>query len=87
MCIRDRYNPATGETGIIYGDSEMEGGGAKNGRMYAGEAVSYTHLDVYKRQPLSTSLIVCGNYEEDYALGIEINKNITCLLYTSLHNC
>lgn len=27
--------------------------------------------------PLSTSLIVCGNYEEDYALGIEINKNIT----------
>ena len=27
--------------------------------------------------PLSTSLIVCGNYEEDYALGIKINKNIT----------
>ena len=26
---------------------------------------------------MSTSLIVCGNYEEDYALGIEINKNIT----------
>lgn len=27
--------------------------------------------------PLSTALIVCGNYEEDYELGIEINKNIT----------
>ena len=34
-----QYNPATGETGIIYGDSEIEGGGAKNGRMYAGEVV------------------------------------------------
>lgn len=27
--------------------------------------------------PLSTSLIICDNYEEDYALGIKINKNIT----------
>ena len=35
----EQYNPATGETGIIYGDSEIEGGGAKNGRMYAGEVV------------------------------------------------
>lgn len=25
----EQYNPATGETGIIYGDSEIEGGGAK----------------------------------------------------------
>ena len=37
-----QYNPATGETGIIYGDSEIEGGGAKNGRMYAGEVVRET---------------------------------------------
>lgn len=27
--------------------------------------------------PLSLPLIVCSNYEEDYPLGIEINKNIT----------
>ena len=39
----EQYNPATGETGIIYGDSEIEGGGAKNGRMYAGEVVRETH--------------------------------------------
>ena len=38
----EQYNPATGETGIIYGDSEIEGGGAKNGRMYAGEVVRET---------------------------------------------
>ena len=39
----EQYNPATGETGIIYGDSEIEGGGAKNGRMYAGEVVRETY--------------------------------------------
>jgi hypothetical protein len=38
----EQYNPATGETGIIYGDSEIEGGGTKNGRMYAGEVVRET---------------------------------------------
>ena len=38
----EQYNPATCETGIIYGDSEIEGGGAKNGRMYAGEVVRET---------------------------------------------
>ena len=38
----EQYNSATGETGIIYGDSEIEGGGAKNGRMYAGEVVRET---------------------------------------------
>ena len=38
----EQYNPVTGETGIIYGDSEIEGGGAKNGRMYAGEVVRET---------------------------------------------
>ena len=38
----EQYNPATGETGIIYGDSEIEGGGAKNGQMYAGEVVRET---------------------------------------------
>ena len=38
----EQYNPATDETGIIYGDSEIEGGGAKNGRMYAGEVVRET---------------------------------------------
>jgi hypothetical protein len=38
----EQYNPATGETGIIYGDSEIEGGGAKNSRMYAGEVVRET---------------------------------------------
>ena len=38
----EQYNPATGETGIIYGDSEIEGGGAKNGRMYAGEVIRET---------------------------------------------
>ena len=38
----EQYNPATGEAGIIYGDSEIEGGGAKNGRMYAGEVVRET---------------------------------------------
>ena len=38
----EQYNPATGETGIIYSDSEIEGGGAKNGRMYAGEVVRET---------------------------------------------
>ena len=38
----EQYNPATGETGIIYGDSEIEGGGAKSGRMYAGEVVRET---------------------------------------------
>ena len=38
----EQYNPATGETGIIYGNSEIEGGGAKNGRMYAGEVVRET---------------------------------------------
>ena len=38
----EQYNPATGETGIIYGDSEIEGGGAKNDRMYAGEVVRET---------------------------------------------
>ena len=38
----EQYNPATGETGIIYDDSEIEGGGAKNGRMYAGEVVRET---------------------------------------------
>ena len=38
----EQYNPATGETGIIYGDSEIEGGGAKKGRMYAGEVVRET---------------------------------------------
>ena len=38
----EQYNPATGETGIIYEDSEIEGGGAKNGRMYAGEVVRET---------------------------------------------
>ena len=38
----EQYNPATGENGIIYGDSEIEGGGAKNGRMYAGEVVRET---------------------------------------------
>ena len=38
----EQYNPATGETGIIYGDSEIEGGGAKNGRIYAGEVVRET---------------------------------------------
>lgn len=27
--------------------------------------------------PLTTTVIICGNYEEDYPVGIEINKNIT----------
>lgn len=26
--------------------------------------------------PLTTTVIICGNYEEDYPVGIEINKNI-----------
>ena len=38
----EQYNPATGEIGIIYEKSEIEGGGAKNGRMYAGEVVRET---------------------------------------------
>lgn len=38
----EQYNPLTGSTGIDYGDSEIEGGGVRNGRMYAGEVVRET---------------------------------------------
>jgi hypothetical protein len=38
----EQYNPLTGSTGIDYGDSEIEGGGVRNGKMYAGEVVRET---------------------------------------------
>ena len=41
------------------------------------EAVSYTHLDVYKRQKLNRENKI-NNEEVSF-----IDKNVACLLYTS----
>ena len=51
MCIRDRLNPADIESISILKDASataIYGSKASNGVI----AVSYTHLDVYKRQHL-----------------------------------
>ena len=42
-------------------------------------AVSYTHLDVYKRQRLGTAAMTIGAARP----ALEIATSYTCLLYTS----
>ena len=58
MCIRDSIwtqNYTLAEiTGILYKSSQPESGNG-NGGMYA---VSYTHLDVYKRQVIYISVSI-----------------------------
>ena len=51
---------------------------------YGGKAVSYTHLDVYKRQGESSATGVC--FSRDAATGEDLFNGeylINCLLYTS----
>ena len=43
--------------------------------------VSYTHLDVYKRQTVYD--LILANYGIDRGIGGEVAKSYTCLLYTS----
>ena len=61
--------------------------------MRVGGSVSYTHLDVYKRQGVYTTNKVCGapikvdraHLKDGYAQAIIVNSGNanTCLLYTS----
>lgn len=62
----EQYNPLTGETGILYNDAEIEGGGVHNGKAYAGEVVRQT---AYGDQIFSDTLKVPGtkNTFADYA--------------------
>lgn len=65
---------------VIYPELKYEindGGNLKTGTYQI--AIKYKLNDgTYTNySPLSTSIIICGDYEEDYQLGIEINKNIT----------
>ena len=53
----EQVNPLTGETGIYYGDAEIEGGGIKNGISYPGEVIRNTQ---YGDQVFSDTLIVPG---------------------------
>ena len=60
MCIRDSYNPGASFNGTITTPggtigtlSNLTGGVITGGQTGIG-AVSYTHLDVYKRQPVIT---------------------------------
>ena len=61
MCIRDRYRPKELQKYEYYGEDKTEvywihftGSNVKNIlRQYGFPAVSYTHLDVYKRQTTS----------------------------------
>lgn len=65
---------------VIYPELSCEindGGNLKTGAYQI--AIKYKLNDgTYTNySPLTPSIIVCGDYEEDYQLGIEINKNIT----------
>ena len=51
MCIRDRpYSPELLEDGLCKIDSYYSGDGWSTDGASVQKAVSYTHLDVYKRQ-------------------------------------
>lgn len=62
----EQYNPLTGETGIIYNNAEIEGGGVYDGKAYAGEVIRQTP---YGDQIFSDTLKVPGtkNTFADYA--------------------
>lgn len=65
---------------VIYPELSYEindGGNLKTGAYQI--AIKYRLNDgTYTNySPLTPSIIICGDYEEDYQLGIEINKNIT----------
>lgn len=53
------------------------GGNLKTGAYQIAIAYKLNDGTYTNYSPLSTSLIICGDYDEDYELGIEINKNIT----------
>ena len=81
MCIRDREN------------IEMKCrlfGISKKGYAEDIPAVSYTHLDVYKRQ-VQSNMTVCRIIADDstchivklHIASVSYHKHIICLLYTS----
>lgn len=53
----EQVNPMTGQTGITYGDAEVEGGGFVNGKNYPGEVIRKTSVG---DQIYSDSLYVPG---------------------------
>ena len=59
MCIRDRPTvlPARFPNLLVNGTSGIAVGMATNIPPHNLKAVSYTHLDVYKRQPTTTSYL------------------------------
>ena len=50
MCIRDRHGPALGEHGVVAVRQRPDKAVRAHKLGRADEPVSYTHLDVYKRQ-------------------------------------
>ena len=50
---------------------------------YAHAPVSYTHLDVYKRQALYREAAGAGYPDAQCALGVLHHQGKGCLLYTS----
>ena len=83
MCIRDRgAAPAN-----LYKDMIKKGLERQNPKLIVislnGYSVSYTHLDVYKRQSLSTYVISDDGNLQETSDNIAKALSDVCLLYTS----
>ena len=82
MCIRDRVAAARPQEiqGQYNGGDDLRG---DRGNRRALDAVSYTHLDVYKRQVLFTALAFWGTYDMPTLLSVALSSYVI-FIFTSL---
>ena len=79
MCIRDSFSPS----------SAISATSAGKARARASAAVSYTHLDVYKRQGLGDAVCLNdpitgqGSNNAAKAAAVYLKRILDCLLYKS----
>ena len=85
MCIRDSLQGDVDGDGVDNTDNAIYSG-LNGGAVYGYEAVSYTHLDVYKRQPeIYAGCAERGNPDMaifHYTIKL-VGRSKGCLLYTS----
>ena len=88
MCIRDRFGPSPSDLPLSGREGAALCTGAnhnKSGCPIYASPVSYTHLDVYKRQPLDDDAVISrepdGKLNEDYCKWCYTDGNF---VYTSI---
>ena len=89
MCIRDRYNAAkyaeramTEALRLEEAEHNVRVVEIAPGLVHTPESVSYTHLDVYKRQHPDSAVLVHGTEPASVSARTTV-ENSHCLLYTS----